>query len=83
MLELRQALAEETPRRVVIFDMPPLLASDDTLAFAPQVDGLLLVLAEGISVRGTLDKAKQLIGDNNLIGVVLNQSGESNDSPYY
>jgi protein-tyrosine kinase len=83
MLELRQALAAETPRRVVIFDMPPLLASDDTLAFAPHVDALLLVLAEGVSPRGGLDKAKQLIADHNLVGVVLNKSGESNDSPYY
>ncbi len=83
MQELGHALAAESPRRVVIFDMPPLLASDDTLAFAPQVDGLLLVLAEGISPRNGLDSAKQLIGDHNLIGVVLNQSGEANDSPYY
>jgi protein-tyrosine kinase len=83
MLELAKALSEEAPRRIVIYDMPPLLASDDTLAFAPQVDGLLLVLAEGISARANLEKTKQLIGHSNLIGVVLNQSSESNDSPYY
>jgi Mrp family chromosome partitioning ATPase len=63
--------------------MPPLLASDDVLAFAPQVDGLLLVLAEGVSARASLAKSKQLIGNTNLIGVVLNRSTESNDTPYY
>jgi protein-tyrosine kinase len=83
MNALTQALSAETPRRIVIFDMPPLLASDDVLAFAPQVDGLLLVLAEGISARSTLEKSKQLIGNANLIGVVLNRSTESNESPYY
>jgi len=83
MIELANALSEEAPRRIVIYDMPPLLASDDTLAFAPQVDGLLLVLAEGISARANLQKTKQLIGQTNMIGVVLNQSSESNDSPYY
>jgi Mrp family chromosome partitioning ATPase len=83
MIELTHALAAEAPRRIVIFDMPPLLASDDALAFAPQVDGLLMVLAEGISLRGSMEKSKQLIGQYNLIGVVLNQSAESNDSPYY
>jgi Mrp family chromosome partitioning ATPase len=83
MNALSQALSAETPRRIVIFDMPPLLASDDVLAFAPQVDGLLLVLAEGISARASLEKCKQLIGNTNLIGVVLNRSTESSDSPYY
>lgn len=83
MSALTQALSAETPRRIVIFDMPPLLASDDVLAFAPQVDGLLLVLAEGISARSGLEKSKQLIGNTNLIGVVLNRSTESNESPYY
>lgn len=83
MNALSQALAAESPRRIVIFDMPPLLASDDVLAFAPQVDGLLLVLAEGISARTSMEKSKQLIGNTNLIGVVLNRSTESSDAPYY
>jgi protein-tyrosine kinase len=83
MNALSQALVAEMPRRIVIFDMPPLLASDDVLAFAPQVDGLLLVLAEGLSARASLEKSKQLIGNTNLIGVVLNRSTESNETPYY
>jgi protein-tyrosine kinase len=83
MIELAKSLLDEAPRRIVIYDMPPLLASDDMLAFAPQVDGLLVVLAEGISVRANLQKVKQLIGSTNVIGVVLNQSSEPNDSPYY
>jgi len=83
MNALSQAISAEAPRRIVIFDMPPLLASDDVLAFAPQVDGLLLVLAEGVSARASLEKSKQLIGNTNLIGVVLNRSTESNETPYY
>jgi protein-tyrosine kinase len=83
MIELAKTLSNEAPRRIVIYDMPPLLASDDTLAFSPQVDGLLVVLAEGVSARANLQKTKQLIGNSNVIGVVLNQSSESNDSPYY
>ena len=47
MAELMQALEAEAPRRILIFDMPPVLAADDVLAFAPQIDGLLLVVAEG------------------------------------
>jgi len=83
MNALSQAIAAESPRRIVIYDMPPLLASDDVLAFAPQVDGLLLVLSEGVSARASMEKSKQLIGNTNLIGVVLNRSTESTDTPYY
>jgi protein-tyrosine kinase len=83
MIELNKTLLNEAPRRVVIYDMPPLLDSDDMLAFAPQVDGLLIVLAEGVSARANMQKTKQLIGNTNVIGVVLNHSSETNDSPYY
>jgi Mrp family chromosome partitioning ATPase len=63
--------------------MPPLLASDDVLVFAPRVHGILLVVCEGITARGSLAKTKELLGDTKLIGTVLNQSSETNDSPYY
>jgi Mrp family chromosome partitioning ATPase len=67
----------------VIFDLPP-LTSDDVLAFAPQVDGVLLVVAEGRTERAMVEKSKELLGELNLLGVVLNYSAESdNDSKYY
>ncbi len=83
MLDLTQALTAEVPRRIVIYDMPPLLASDDVLVFAPRVDGLLLVVMEGVTARSSLERSKELLGDTNIIGVVLNQSAETTDSPYY
>jgi len=83
MVDLTQQLSSEIPRRIVIFDMPPLLTSDDVLVFAPRVDGILLVVCEGITGRGSLAKTKELLGDTNLIGTVLNHSAEANDSPYY
>jgi protein-tyrosine kinase len=83
MLELMQAMEAEMPRRIVIFDMPPVLAADDVLAFAPQVDGLLLVVAEGTTERDSLRSAKEVLAEMNLLGVVLNRSAERNDSAYY
>jgi capsular exopolysaccharide synthesis family protein len=83
MLELMQALDAEQPRRVLIFDMPPVLAADDVLAFAPQIDGLLLVVAEGTTDRNSLRRAKEVLAEMNLLGVVLNRSAERNDSAYY
>jgi protein-tyrosine kinase len=83
MAELMQALEAETPRRILIFDMPPVLAADDVLAFAPQIDGLLLVVAEGTTERNSLRSAKEVLAEMNLLGVVLNRSAERNDSAYY
>lgn len=71
------------PDRIVVFDMPPLLAGDDVLAFAPHVDALLLVLAEGVTTRESLAAAKELIKGFNVIGTVLNRSSEDTSNHYY
>jgi capsular exopolysaccharide synthesis family protein len=83
MTELMQSLEAETPRRILIFDMPPVLAADDVLAFGPQIDGLLLVVAEGTTDRTQLRRAKEVLAEMNLLGVVLNRSAERNDAAYY
>ena len=68
---------------IVVFDMPPVLASDDVLAFGPQLDGLLLVVGEGTTDRAQLRRAKEVLAEMNLLGVVLNRSVERNDQAYY
>lgn len=83
MLELVRTLEAEAPRRIVIFDMPPVLAADDVLAFTPQLDGILLVVAEGVTVRESLRSAKEVLSEMNLLGVVLNRSSERDESAYY
>lgn len=83
MLDLMHALENEAPRRVIILDMPPVLASDDVLAFSPQLDGLLLVVGEGATSRDSLRSAKEVLAEMNLLGVVLNRSAERDDNAYY
>jgi Mrp family chromosome partitioning ATPase len=83
MLELVRALENESPRRIVVFDMPPILAADDVLAFAPQLDSLLLVVGEGATGRDALRSAKEVLAEMNLLGVVLNRSAERDDNAYY
>ena len=83
MRELESFLKAESPPRIVIYDMPPLLLSDDVLTFAPQVDGILLVVSEGFTTRSALKKSKEILAEMNLIGVVLNRSTERDDAAYY
>lgn len=62
------------PSRIVIFDLPPLLTSSDTLAFAPQVDAALLVVEDGVTRKEELTRAVDLLSVTNIVGTVLNKA---------
>jgi protein-tyrosine kinase len=68
--------------RIVIFDMPPVFAGDDVLAFAPLVDAVLIVLSQGTTKRLALVALRELLQNVNVIGTVLNRSSER-VAPYY
>jgi Mrp family chromosome partitioning ATPase len=79
------ALIDEVKRgddRIAIFDMPPVFAGDDVLAFAPLVDAVLIVLAQGTTNRASLLPLRELLQNVNVIGSVLNRSSER-VAPYY
>jgi protein-tyrosine kinase len=79
------ALIEEVKRgddRIAIFDMPPVFAGDDLLAFAPYVDAVLIVLSQGTTKRASLVALRELLQNVNVIGTVLNRSSER-VAPYY
>lgn len=77
MLELLETVAAKKSSSIIIFDMPPLLRSDDVLAFGPLVDALLFVVAAGKSSRAELERARELLEEFNLIGTALNMSTET------
>ena len=83
MADFINALEAQTPQRIIILDMPPIMVSDDVLAFAPRVDSFLLVASQGLTARRTLANAREMLSELNVLGVVLNRSTERNDSPYY
>jgi protein-tyrosine kinase len=76
MKTLMKWLKDRGSAPIAIFDMPPILACDDVLAFLPSVDALLLVVSEGVTERSQLTRAVEMVGDVNLLGVVLNRSRE-------
>lgn len=84
MRDMLRWLDEQGSETIVIFDMPPVLACDDVLAFCPYADAMLLVVAEGKTERAALSRTLEMLGERNLLGVVLNQSRETGSvSPYY
>jgi capsular exopolysaccharide synthesis family protein len=74
MVDLVRELKERYPSRLVLFDVPPLLTSDDGLAFVPYVDAALLVVAEGQTSYEDIERAKNMLASTHLLGAVLNRA---------
>jgi protein-tyrosine kinase len=79
---LLQELRSRFPSQLVIFDLPPVLATDDVLVLAPHLDAFLLVIEEGKTHVDEVSKAVDLLKDTHFLGTVLNKSGESSQYKY-
>lgn len=73
LIALVEELKQRYPNRIVIFDLPPLLLSDDAIVFAPYVDAMLMVVEEGSTTADDLQLCADLLGDKPLLGSVLNK----------
>lgn len=80
---LDAAIAEFQPT-IVIYDLPPLMVSDDTIGVLEYVDGALLVAAAGETRTKEIAESEQLILEHtNLLGVILNKGEQSDTKKYY
>ena len=78
-----QKTVESLDPTIVLFDLPPILAGDDTLGFLDKLDGIVLVAAAGQTRSDHIREAEALLGDATpLIGVVLNKCGEEEEYVY-
>ncbi len=75
-------LRERYNSRVVIFDLPPLLSSDDVINVLPRFDCVLLVVANGLNSKKEIEESLHHLGTANLIGTVLNKAEPENRSYY-
>lgn len=74
MLALVEEIKNRYPDRLVVFDLPPILAVDDALAFAPYTDTMLMVAEAGSTSRDDLQKALDVLKSVPVIGTVLNKA---------
>jgi protein-tyrosine kinase len=58
--------------RLLFFDVPPILVGADAIAFAPLVDGVVVVVRAGKTSIKQARKAIDLLPSDKLIGVILN-----------
>ena len=69
---------------VILVDMPPMLATDDVVAFLPNVDAVLLVAAAGASQIAEVDDCERELSERtNVMGVILNKCRYISDKYNY
>jgi len=74
MIALVNELKTRYPDRLIVFDLPPILAADDTLSFSPYTDCFLMVAESGGTKKDDLQKAYSILKNTPLVGTVLNKS---------
>jgi protein-tyrosine kinase len=82
MNDIMQQLRNHEPKPIIIVDMPPVLGSDDVLAFLPQADCCILAVAEGISTLREIESSEKLLANTNLLGCVFTKSTERTTAYY-
>jgi Mrp family chromosome partitioning ATPase len=76
-------IEQELSPDLMIFDLPPILVSDDTRAFLKDVDCALIVArAESTSVSQIDACEREIAEQTNVLGVVLNQCRHAGDTDY-
>lgn len=83
MQHLIKNLNTESPRHIIIYDLPPVLVSDDVIKFGAHMDSVLFVASEGHTPRSAVPRAVEALGGMNILGVALNKSNETQADLYY
>lgn len=83
MVDLVEEVKHFYPDRYVLFDLPPLLSFADALAFAPLMDGIILVVEMGKTPREDIQRCLDLLKDFPLLGTVLNKAAGAGSDYYY
>lgn len=74
MRDLLTEMKSRYPDRYIIIDTPPVLPFAETHALSQVVDGVLLVVREGVASTGNVTEAIQSLKTANVMGVVYNAS---------
>lgn len=74
MASLVADIKSQYDSRIIIFDLPPILQTDDVVLSSGYFDSTLLVLEDGKNSEADIKKSLQLLEGAHLMGTVLNKS---------
>ncbi|MEX0729843.1 MAG: hypothetical protein WED00_11560 [Aquisalimonadaceae bacterium] len=81
------ALADPTPRHIILFDSPPLLATSEAVTLSSSVGQIVMVVKASSTLRQQVTAAIELLDPEKAINLVLNQllggAGGSEYGGYY
>lgn len=83
MGKLLQDIKRDFKSHIVIFDMPPVLQSDEAIANLPKMDCALLVTAVGVSTARQIRECRSHLTSTDVVRLVLNKSDEVTELDYY
>ncbi|MBN8842328.1 MAG: CpsD/CapB family tyrosine-protein kinase [Sphingomonadales bacterium] len=67
---------------IVIVDLPPVFANDDAILAAEKLDGVLVVVEQGVTTKKQLQGAMQLLHPTPILGTVFNRFKGGSGDPY-
>jgi protein-tyrosine kinase len=80
---LLQDIRGHVQSRIVILDLPPLLAGHDVISILPQVDCVLLVAAVGTTKVSEIEECKKYLQGTDVVRFVLNKAPETTTKYLY
>jgi protein-tyrosine kinase len=83
MQQILHRLEARDPRRVVLFDTPPVLLSSESRILVNIAGQIVFVVRAGITPRGAVLEALTYIDERVYVGLVLNQAEVDPVSGYY
>ncbi len=82
MATLLQTIKREFRSRIVIFDLPPMLVSDDVISILPQMDAALLVASVGETAPADIQECQKHLNSTPVVRVVVNRVTDQADAYY-
>ena len=83
MDKLISEFSERYDNRIVIFDSPPLLQTNDARILSQKVGQVVFVVEQNKTEQNVVQNAIAILDPNIVIGVVMNKSLSSSHSGYY
>ncbi len=74
MSRLMRELSNRYPDRVIIFDSPPLLITTESAVLSNFMGQIVYVIAAENSSQGAVEEAVEHLGEDKVVGVVLNKA---------